>query len=214
MRRHFGGKSYTLRLLACIISAQILVLLCLHFWPIPPPPEPMEIVSSSPEIIHLEEVISTRQVRRSPPPARPLPPIITPNDVILDDNLTLEYTPLEIDSPTTPDESPPTEIISSEPPKPIRIVTPEYPRSARRRKIHAEIVVAFVVDEHGRVQSPKILERYLLDQRQGTRTLVSELGYGLEESAVNAALRSLFRPARKGGMPVGSNHELIFKFGL
>lgn len=214
MRHHFEGDHYTMHILAGIISAQVLILLCVHFWPLIPLPEPMDTVDSSPDVIELEEIASTSQVRRSPPPVRPSPPVIMPEDVILNDDLTLDYSPLEVGVPSDPDELPVRKMVSSEPPKPIRIVTPEYPRPARRRKIHAEIVVTFVVDKHGHVQSPRILERYLLDQRHGTRVLVDELGYGLEDAALRAALRSLFRPARSNDVPVGSNHELTFKFGL
>ncbi len=209
-----------MRLLACIITVQVLILLCIKLWPLPLAPEPLEIIYSSPETIQMEEVVSTRQVRRSPPPPPPIPPVIRPEDVILEEDLLLDFDPLSVAGPPM-DELPPDPdaaltggIASSEPPKPIRIVTPEYPRSAQRRKIRAEIVISVVVDKRGRVQSPQILERYLLNEREETRTLVDELGYGLEEAAVRAALRSLFRPARKAGAAVDSNHRLSFRFGV
>ncbi|MCY4204243.1 MAG: energy transducer TonB [Bacteroidetes bacterium] len=168
----------------------------------------------------MEEIVPTRQIRRTPPPPPPLPPVIRPEDVILEDELILDFDPLALTGPPTdtPSLDPigpsTTGINTSEPPKPIRVVTPEYPRSAQRRKIRAEIIIAFVVDKHGQVQSPEILERYLLKEGESSRTLVDELGYGLEEAAVNAALRSLFRPARKNGTAVDSNHKLSFKFGI
>ena len=116
--------------------------------------------------------------------------------------------------PTEPQGTPSTGLAATEGPKPIRIVTPEYPKSANRRNIRAEIVVAVVVDKRGRVRSPQIVGRYLLDEKDNTRLLVDALGHGLEEAAVSAAMRYLFRPARKGGAAVESNHEIIFKFGV
>ncbi|MCY3594077.1 MAG: energy transducer TonB [Rhodothermaceae bacterium] len=219
MRRHFDGDHYTLRLLASILVAQVLVLLCIKLWPLPLTPGPLDITYSDPEAIQMEEIVTTRQTRLAPPPPPPLPPVIRPEDIILEEDLTLDFNPLTVtgppmdEIPAEPEGIRSTGIAASEPPKPIRIVTPEYPRSAQRRKIRAEVVITLVVDQRGEVRSPQVLERYLLDEKENTRTLVDELGYGLEEAAINAAMRSLFRPARKEGVVVASNHKLTFKFG-
>ncbi len=219
MRRHFDGDLYTLRLFAGIIVAQALVLLCIKLWPPPVPPKPLDIAYSNPETIQMEDIITTHQTQSSPPPPAPLPPVIQPEDMILEEDLPLDFSPLTITAPPI-DEIPaetegmqPSGIAASEPPKPIRIVTPEYPQSAQRRRIRAEVVITLVVDKQGRVQSPQVLERYLLDKTENTRTRVDELGHGLEEAAINAAMRSLFRPAKKEGMSVDSHHKLTFKFG-
>lgn len=219
MRHHFDRDHYTLRLLASIIVAQVLILLCVKLWPLPLTPRPLDTVYSNPETLQMEEVVTTRQTRRPPPPPPPLPPVIQPEEIILEDNLSLDFDPLTVNRPpineipVKPESNLSNGPATSEPPKPIRIVTPEYPRSARRRKIRAEVVIALIVDKQGHTQSPQILERYLLDKKGNSRTLVDELGYGLEEAAINAARRSLFRPAKKDGIPVESNHRLTFKFG-
>ena len=220
MRRHFDGDSYSLRLFASILAAQVLILLCIKLWPITSGPKPLDIIYSSPEVIQMEEIVSTNQTRRTPPPPAPLPPVIAPDDTILEEDILLDLDPLALtdpsldDMPTDPEGALSTGIGATEAPKPIRIVTPEYPRSASRRKIHAEIVIAVVVDKRGRVQSPQVVERYILNEKDNTRTLVDVLGHGLEEAAVSAAMRSLFRPARKDGAIVESNHKLSFKFGV
>ena len=219
MQRHFDGDHYILRLLASILVAQVLVLLCIKLWPLPLTPEPLDITYSNPEAIQMEEIVTTHQTRLAPPPLPPLPPVIRPEDIILEEDLALDFNPLTVigppmdEIPAEPEGIRSNGIAASEPPKPIRIVTPEYPRSAQRRKIRAEVVVTLVVDQRGEVRSPQVLERYLLDEKGNTRTLVDELGYGLEEAAINAAMRSLFRPARKEGIVVASNHKLTFKFG-
>lgn len=220
MRRHFDGDSYSLRLFASIIAAQVLILLCIKLWPIAPEPKPLDILHSSPEVIQMEEIVSTRQTRRAPPPPAPLPPVIAPDDIILEEDILLDLDPLTVtgppmdEMPTEPEGDPSTGIAATETAKLIRVATPEYPRSARRRNIRAEIVVAVVVDKRGRVQSPQIFERYLLNEKDNTRELVNALGHGLEEAAVSAAMRSLFRPARKEGAIVESNHKISFKFGV
>lgn len=219
MRRHFDGDSYSLRLFASIIAAQVLILLCIKLWPDTSEPKPVDIIYSSPEVIQMEEIVSTNQTRRAPPPPAPLPPVIAPDETILEEDILLDLDPLALtdpsldDMPTEPEGAPSTGIGATEAAKPIRIALVEYPRSAKRRNIHAEIVIAVVVDRRGRVQSPQIAERYLLNEKDNTRTLVDALGYGLEEAAVNAAMRSLFRPARKDGATVESNHKITFKFG-
>jgi protein TonB len=42
---------------------------------------------------------------------------------------------------------------------------------------------------------------------------VPSLGYGLEESALDAASRSLFRPAEQNGEPVATRTTITFTFG-
>lgn len=220
MRRHFDNDSYSLRLFASIIAAQVLILLCIKLWPIAPEPKPLDILYSRPEAIQMEEIVSTRQTRRAPPPPAPLPPVIAPDDTILEEDILLDLDPLTVTGPSTdemptePEGPPSTGIAATEAPKPIRIAVPEYPRAANRRNIKAEIVLDLVIDKRGRVRSAQILERYLLNHRDNTRTLVNALGYGLEEAAMNAAMRYLFRPARKDGATVESTHEITLTLGV
>ena len=220
MWHHHERDTYALRILACTAGALLLILLCFKLWPPMGTPEPLDIVYSSPDQIHIEDILPTRQARRAPPPPAPLPPVVVDEDVILDAELDLDISPLALDGPPLDDPAPESAqsaagtALASEVPKPIRIVTPEYPRAAERRKIRAEVVVAVIVDRRGRVDGTDIVARYLLDEQEGTRSQVDALGFGLEEAALSAAERSLFRPARKDGIAVASNHQLSFKFGV
>ncbi len=217
MRRHFDGDQYVLRLLASILVVQVLILLCIKLWPLPLPSGPLDIVYSNPETIQMEEIVTTRQTRATPPPPPPLPPVIRPEDILLEEDLILDLDPLAVTRPrmdaipSEPEVAQSDGPAASEPPKLIRIATPEYPRSARRRNIRAEVVITLVVDTQGRVQSPQVLERYLVHET--TRTRVHELGHGLEEAAINAAMRSLFRPAKQEGIAVDSRYRVTFNFG-
>ena len=72
-----------------------------------------------------------------------------------------------------------------------------------------------LVDEKGRVEATKVLERFLLgSKKDDPKRAVTLLGYGLEEAALSAAGRWLFRPARKNGTAVRSYHALTFRFGV
>lgn len=221
MRNQAENEHYAIRLMACMIAALVLVNLLVQFWPPPGPPKPLDIVYDSPAVILMEDVLPTSQQRRAPPPPAPLPPVIMPDDVILEDELILDSEPLAIAGPDLEDapadaanQGASSDLQASTTPKLIRIITPEYPRAAQRRKIRAEIVIALVVDRRGRVESPRIVARYLLNEKDGIREPVEELGYGLEEAALSAAMRSLFRPASKSGVAVSSNHQVSFRFGV
>ena len=173
----------------------------------------------------MEEIIPTRQRQEAPPPPAPLPPVVVPDDVVIDDEVELDlsdtFLPVEDpgddallqegDAPTN--SAGPTFADSG--PKPVRVVEPKYPRVAERKSVRAEVVVEVLVDEKGRVQETRILERFLLGKNaDAPKQPVEEVGYGVEEAARDAASRWLFRPARTGGKAVRSYHKLSFIFGV
>ena len=221
MRYGAGKEHYSIRLMACMICALVLLNLLVQFWPAPGPPKPLDIVYDSPATVLMEDIMQTSQQRKTPPPPAPLPPVVMPDDVILDEELVFDSQPLAVTGPDLTDAPVSTDsqgassaLQASTSPKLIRIITPEYPRAAQRRKIRAEVVVAVIVDRRGRVESPRIVARYLLNEKDESRQAVDELGYGLEEAALSAALRSMFKPASKAGVAVSSNHQVAFKFGV
>ncbi len=206
-----------------IMGTLVLVLLCavavVRWWPPAPSNEPASLpVTTRGEMIEIEEIRPTRQSGDvKPPPPAPIPPIVVADDVILEQeefDLSDAFLPLEIPGATVP--APGTdaeEKVVFEGPKPIRVVEPEYTRAAHRRKVRAEVVVGVKIDEQGRVQEAWVMKRYLLGEENEPRE-VDELGYGLEEAAMAAAERCLFRPARRNGQPVASETTLGFGFGV
>ncbi len=167
----------------------------------------------------MEEVQPTRQVRTPPPPPAPLPPVVMPDDRILEDPLDLDadFLPLAEAGPPAPtftesarDEVP----LADTGPRPIMIAEPEHPRPARRRGIRAEVAVRVDIDRRGRVTAQTIIERYLLSEDGQAREPVATLGYGLEEAAISASKRWRFRPARKQGQAVSSQYVLTIRFGI
>ena len=214
---------YRLRIQICIAATLILLIGIVRLWP--PPRSGDERTTgyhvSEQEIIDIEEIQPTRQARRAPPPPAPPIPIVVPDDVVLD-HVELEFSDanlLDIDDPGDEIEDEEGEAVPTTGgvtvgPKAVRFVEPEYTREARRRRVRAEVVVEVLVDDRGRVQDTSIEERFLLNDDDGSKTPVAEVGYGLEEAAVSAARRWIFRPARENGKPVASYTTLTFTFGV
>jgi periplasmic protein TonB len=86
-------------------------------------------------------------------------------------------------------------------PRLIRRAEPVYPRRALRQRVTARVVVAVLVDENGRV----------------TRTTIKESddpGLGFDEAAREAALKAVFEPPTRDGVPGKMWTELPFNFTL
>jgi protein TonB len=207
--------------LLCTAAALLACLLLVNFWPVPADSNQLAPLYSSTgqETIQIEEIVQTRQAMKAPPPA-PLVPIVVPDEVLLEetelvfDNDYLETANL-LEVTAAPRQGEPNPL-----PKPsvdaklVRMVEPEYTREARRRKVRAEVVVEVLVSERGVVQDARVRERYLLGKDRNDRQSVAEIGFGLEESALEAARQSRFRPAREDGQAVASWTPLIFSFGV
>ncbi|MEM6645192.1 MAG: energy transducer TonB [Bacteroidota bacterium] len=216
---------YHVRVLGCMVGSLALVLGLFRFWPLPSDDvdDGLTFDTRSQDIIAMEEITPTRQTqRRAPPPPAPLPPIVVPDDIELEEPI-IEITDsaLPIDNPGTDadlqegdsdkDSGPPAPMTS---PKLFRFVEPNYTDAARRRGIRAEVALEVLVNERGRVEEAKIVQRYLLGKNPDDKEAVTELGYGLEEAALEAARRFGFRPARQGGKAVRSYTTFSLSFGV
>lgn len=221
---HIGG-AYRIRILTCIAASLLVALGAVHLWPHSESKRDggSALRSQQHETIQLEDILPTRQALAVPAPPAPPIPVVVPDEFVLEDaELDFSENLLPIEEPgqdalSGDDASDATS--TSEPgqtvgPKTVRFVEPEYTREARRRRVRAELVVRVLVDEQGRVAEATIVERFLLDGDGLSRTPVVAVGYGLEEAALSAADRWMFRPARKNGHPVASHTELTFTFGV
>ncbi|MFQ5571483.1 MAG: energy transducer TonB [Rhodothermales bacterium] len=222
---HTYQRRHSMHMMASMVVSLLLLIATVKLWPLPSEGDPSNRTYSTrgQETIQMEEIVPTRQVRQTPPPPAPLPPIVVPNDEIIEEvELDIEDSFLAVEDPGVdaeiiegPTEGTPTTLARADTgPKPVRIVEPEYTRAAKRKRVRAEVVVEVLVDERGRVQETKVLERFLLNGKDNPKKPVNELGYGLEEAALGAAQRWLFRPARQNGTPVRSYHSLTFRFGV
>jgi len=206
--------------------SQVLVILTLKFWPVPSGNSDVAPVYSTrgQEVIKIDEVVQTEQRLRKPPPPSPLVPVVVPDDVILeDDEINVVDNFLKIEDAGTDlevvegDLEGENDLLASAEtaPKPVRIVEPEYTRSARKKKVRAEVVVEVLVNDRGHVETAKIVDRYLLGQKkEDPKERVETLGYGLEEAALLAAEGWMFRPARQKGKAVNSYFTFTLSFGI
>lgn len=215
-------KSYVIRILSSLTATLVLMIGLFQFWPTwEAAPQSITYSSRGDENIQLEEIQPTSHAQqKKPPPPAPLPPVVVPNDVIIEDE------PLEFSDSSLPVENPEDDAVNQEgvaqataAQRPdqnarlLRYVEPDYTRAARDEGIRARIVVEVKVDPQGRVQEASILERTLLSEEGTPVRTVSHLGYGLEEAALSAARRCLFRPARVDGKPVPTRTTLTISFG-
>jgi len=171
------------------------------------------VKSEKPIVIQLEEIPETKQVRRPPPPPRPMIPVATDNPEI-DDEVTIEDTDLDLDlddfapPPAMEDLLDDMEIEEEEEivelwrverqPKPIRRVTPEYPDIARKANITGKVFVTALVNKLGKVEQ--------IGKISGPEVF--------HESARTAALRWEFDPAIQNDKPVKVWVSLPFTFQL
>ncbi len=214
--------SHATRVMATTAASLLLVVLLVHFWPTTTGHDPAHLLYRTPsrEVIAMEEIQPTLQRRRPPPPPAPLPPVVMPEDRLLEEPLDLDADFLAVEEAglpaldTPPDAAPTNAPRADAGPKPIILVEPEYPRAARRRNIRAEVTLRVEIDRRGRVTSHEIVGRYLLGENGQSREPVEELGFGLEEAALSAAYRWMFQPARKQGEAVNSQDVLSIKFGV
>jgi protein TonB len=214
----------TLLTLGTLNAVLALLIALVHLVPVDPPDsQPRFVDARAREVLTLDEIPQTAPGAPPPPPVVPLPPVVLPDDELLEPEPIpvpepdLPMSPSSLNPPVpgtgSPGRSGPLRLEEVEiSPQPIRVVEPEYPSEARRRRIRAEIVVRVLVDERGRVSEPVILRR-LLYGRQNTPQEVDQLGYGLEEAALAAALRWLFRPAEHRGERVQTYTIITFHFG-
>ena len=121
--------------------------------------------------------------------------------------------PRQQEAAAPPEEAEPVEIVDAGP-QIVRIIQPEYPRAARGKDVRATIVVNVWIDEQGVVREAAVVQSYLLGEDASDKQPVPEVGYGLEEAAVEAAKQWLFRPAYQNGQPIPSNHAVTFNFGF
>lgn len=219
---------YRTRVLAGVAASLALMILALHAWPAPTERDARTLTfdTRGQEVIAVDEILPTAQSQQAPPPPAPLPPIAVPDETVLEEDVLDLDQPLAVTNSTgTTGSAPPgpqgppgprthEPVAAEEAPKTVRFVEPEYTREAQRRKIRAEVVVEVLVDEQGRVRERRIVERFLLGREPGEKRPVDEVGFGLEEAALSAAERWLFRPARKDGKPVRSYTTLTFTFGV
>ena len=217
-RRH---HAYSTRVLACLVAALLLAIGLVRFWPTWDRTPEVVYSSRGTEAIQIEEIQPTSQSQeKKPPPPAPLPPVVVPNDAIVEDD-PIEFEDANLIAEEVGEDEVDQEGVAeaSAARRPdtnarlLRYVEPDYTRAARRNEVRARVVVEVQVNADGQVEDAAIVDRVLLDEQGQPREQVSQLGYGLEEAALSAARRCLFRPAEANGDPVSTRTTLTISFG-
>ena|SRR5699024_454449 len=216
---------YRVRVLSAIVTAQLIILAIIKFWPVQSSNKPMKAADFSEEPV-FQEVIITRQPGTPPPPPKPSAPIPEPTDEIIEDEIP-EIAEVEFSTNTDPLS---TEKIAGSgagdaagaivknpqrPPQIVRIVEATTPDAAQRANIKAELTVRLLVGKDGMVEEVTIdeIRRYTGPESYDYK-IVEDIDYGLIEATLDAARQWTFRPAKKNGQPVRAYTRQIFTFGF
>lgn len=168
------------------------------------------------EIVHMEEVVQTRQETRVPAPPKPVIPIAVPNDEIIENEIINLDAELRLDDyieiPPAPPAMPEMEeeieeeifVVVEQMPELIgglqsiqKLI--RYPQMAIMAGIEGRVIVQFVIDQNGNVRDPVV---------------VRGIGGGCDEEAIRAVKQAKFVPGRQRGKPVQVRYSLPITFSL
>ena len=153
------------------------------------------------ELFTVEDIQQTKQENRPPPPPKPPIPIEAPSEDVLED-IELGETELDVnaqmEAPPPPkeekkvEEEPTYFVAVEEMPEPIggikgiqeKIV---YPEIAKRAGVEGKVYILAFVDETGTVTKAQVLKG---------------IGAGCDEAALDAVLKTKFKPGKQRGKPV------------
>ncbi len=146
--------------------------------------------SGETEIISVEDIPETHQLKKPPPPQRPQIPIPTESEDVPED-VTIMDTELDLTAPPPPPPPPPGRagdeslifMAWEEAPELIKMVKPRYPEIARKAGVEGRVVLQIVVDEKGNV-----LEAV---------PIVAVPPGIFEEAAIEAMMQWKFKPAKQ-----------------
>ncbi|MDZ7772270.1 MAG: energy transducer TonB [Balneolaceae bacterium] len=173
-------------------------------------------LTSEQEIVEMEDIVQTKQEETPPPPPRPPVPVEVPNDEVIEDEIINLDADLDLseslDMPPPPgndveeEETQPDFFVAVEhEPELIGTLQDlqkkiEYPEKARRASIEGQVIVQFIVNVNGDVESPVVIRS------------VHPL---LDEAAIQGIMtHAKFRPGQQRGEPVRVQFSLPIIFRL
>jgi protein TonB len=154
--------------------------------------------------IEMLEIPPTQQLQRPPPPSRPMIPIETEDDDLLDD-VTIEETEIVFEARDDAPPPPPPEddevfefFAVSEKPDIIKKHTPVYPDLARKAQIEGKVVITVTIGKDGHVEKAIVFKSVPM----------------LDEAALSAARLCVFKPAKQRDKFVRVRMNVPFDFKL
>jgi protein TonB len=193
-----------------IILSLLLLIIAFKFFP-RVESKAMEVEAAQ-ELVDVEDVEITKQETAPPPPPKPPIPIEAPSDDDLED-IEIEDTEIDMDEvvsapppPVEEEEEIPVEffVAVEEMPEPIggiqaiqqKII---YPEIAKRAGVQGRVYVKAFVDETGAVQKAEVLKG---------------IGAGCDEAAIDAVMKTRFKPGKQRGKPVRVQVSIPILFKL
>jgi protein TonB len=193
-----------------IIAALLLLILAFKFFP---EIEGEQMAIEAPqELVDMEDVEITKQETAPPPPPKPPIPIEAPADEELED-IEIEDTEIDFEEevaapppPVEEEEEIPVEffVAVEEMPEPIGGIQAIqqniiYPEIAKRAGVQGRVYVKAFVDESGVVQKAEVLKG---------------IGAGCDEAAIDAVMKTRFKPGKQRGKPVRVQVSIPILFKL
>jgi len=193
-----------------IILSLLLLILAFKFFP-RVQGEQMAVEAAQ-ELVDMEDVDITKQETAPPPPPKPPIPIEAPADDELED-IEIEDTEIDMEeviaAPPPPIEEEEEVAIEffvavEEMPEPIggiqgiqqKII---YPEIAKRAGVQGRVYVKAFVDESGTVKKAEVIKG---------------IGAGCDEAAVDAVMKTRFKPGKQRGKPVRVQVSIPILFKL
>lgn len=163
------------------------------------------------EVVEMEEIVQTKQIEKPPPPPRPPVPVEVPNDEVIEDEIIDLDAELDLDAPLDMPPPPPSQdeeedffVVVENMPELVGGLAGlqqkvRYPEMARKAGIEGRVIIQFIVNEDGNVESPRV---------------VRGIGGGCDEEALRAVKQAKFKPGRQRGKPVRVQYSLPIVFKL
>ena len=185
--------------LSLIIALAIMIVAFKFF----PDLKTAEVALEGPqELFTVEDIQQTKQENRPPPPPKPPIPIEAPSEDVLED-IEIGETELDVNAEMEAPPPPPKEekkveeeptyfVAVEEMPEPIggiRAIQEKivYPEIAKRAGVEGKVYILAFVDESGNVTKAQVLKG---------------IGAGCDEAALDAVLKTKFKPGKQRGKPV------------
>ncbi|MFQ5771912.1 MAG: energy transducer TonB [bacterium] len=161
----------------------------------------LEEIEPSNVIIDIENIPVTHQIKRTPPPPKPMIPVPSDDETIPED-LTIEETTLKYTTifDYTPDGFGMSGIRTT-PPRPIAWVFPEYPEEEKKKGVQGVVKLSIHINDKG-----KVIEVVVLDNTTGSQKCA--------QAAIDAAFGSRFFPAKEGSKPINYWITQPYRFDL
>ncbi|HKL19876.1 MAG TPA: energy transducer TonB [Halalkalibaculum sp.] len=156
------------------------------------------------ELLSMEEIVQTKQPERPPLPPRPAVPVEVPNNEIIEEEVLAIDAEINFDEPLTippppvkkqvvePEQEDNFFVAVEEMPKLIGGIESiqshiRYPEKAVLAGIDGLVIIQFIVNKEGEVESPKVIR---------------SVGAGCDEEAIRVVRLAKFKPGKQRGQAV------------